>query len=451
MKFKFTILLVAIKSFSLLSQQQSSFTLKQAIDFALKNSPSQQNAELDLKLAQYKRKEITGLGLPQITGSFDFKDYIEIPTQLISASAFNPMAPPNTYAALKFGLKYNATAGINASQLLFSADYLFGLKAAKEFESLSKISSNRNTSEIIAQVTKAYYSVLVNKERLGLLESNIAKFDKSLADMRALNKQGFVELIDVERLEVVTNNLNVEKEKTIQFLKLGENLLKFQMGYKVFEDIVLTDSLDMQKDLSGDISINSNDFTKRNDYQLLKAQENLLIIDTKRLKWGYLPTVAAYGAYQFNTIRPSANIFESDQNNPVKKWYPIALIGVTINATIFDGLQRHYKIQQAKLNVTKNFNTLRQLELASQLESSSSAITYNNALKTLTANKKNMDLARHVYEVAEKKFQQGVGSNLEIINAQTSMREAETNYYNALFDALISKTDYLKANGQLTK
>lgn len=433
-------------------QQNQAFTLKQAVDYALKNSPSEQNSNIDLKLAEYKRKEIAGLGLPQITGSFDFKDYFKIPQSIIDQANFGGgMIPVGSYTNFAFGLKYNATAGFNASQLLFSADYIFGLKAAKEFEALSKISANRGTSEVVAQVTKAYYGVLVNKERLKLLDANLVRLDKSLTELRAYNKQGLVELIDVERLEVANNNLIVEREKVVQLLKLGENLLKFQMGYKVFDDISLADSLDMQKDLSGDLSINSGDFAKRSDYQLLKAQENLLKIDVKRLKWGYLPTVAAYGAYQFSTNRPEANIFENDKNKPEKKWFPIALIGVTVNATIFDGFQRHNKIQQAKLNVTKNTNTLRQLELVSQLESSSAAITYNNALKTLNANKKNMELAKHVFEVTEKKFQQGVGSNLEIINAQTSMREAETNYYNALYDALISKTDYLKANGQLSK
>jgi outer membrane protein TolC len=120
-----------------------------------------------------------------------------------------------------------------------------------------------------------------------------------------------------------------------------------------------------------------------------------------------------------------------------------------MNFTLFDGLQRHYKIQQAKVTANKNVNTLRNLELAAQLETSMAAITYNNALKSLATNKRNMELAKHVFEVSEKKFQQGVGNNLEIINAQTAMREAEINYFNSLYDAIISKIDYSKATGAL--
>ena len=166
---------------------------------------------------------------------------------------------------------------------------------------------------------------------------------------------------------------------------------------------------------------------------------------------GYLPTLAAYGSYQYNTQRSTPNIFESDKSNASKQWYKIALIGATLNLTIFDGLQRHYKIQQAKITSQKNINTLKNVELAAQLESSVASISFNNALKSLAINKKNMDLAVHVYDVVQKKYAQGVGSNLEIVNAQSSLREAEINYYNAVYDAIIAKIDYQKATGTLVK
>ena len=444
----FTLLIIVNKA----QTQNSAFSLQQAIDYSLKNSPNYLNAELDEKNAFYKKNEIAGLGLPQITGSFDFKDYFNIPVSIVDASAFNPTIPKGSvYQVLSFGLKYNASAGFSASQLLFSADYIFGLKAAKEYIALSKISAQRTKTELIAQVSKAYYGVLINKERLKLIDANIVKLDKSLSDLKAFNKQGLVELIDVERLEVANNNLFTEKEKVIQLISVGENLLKFQIGYKINESIALTDSLKLTEDLKQDIKINNSDFSKRDDYQLIKAQNNLLDIDVKRLKWGYLPTLAAYGSYQYNTIRPNANIFESDKNNAVKQWYPISLIGVTANLNIFDGLQRNYKIQQAKITLQKNSNNLKNIEMVAELESSIAAITFNNATKTLKNNERNMDLAKHIYEVAQKKFEQGVGSNLEIVNAQASIREAEINYFNAIYDLLIAKIDYQKAIGTLVK
>lgn len=433
------------------SQQKTSFNLQEAIDYSLKNSPNYSNAELDYKNAVYKRNEITGIGLPQISASADFKNYIEIPTSLFPLSAFNPAAPKDAYAAVKFGVQYQATAGVSVSQLLFSADYIFGMKVSKEFIGLSRINLQRSKSELVAQVSKAYYSVLINQQRLKLIDANISKLDKSLSDLKAYNKQGLVEQIDVERLEVASNNLTIEKEKVQEFLKAGTYLLKFQMGYKIYDELTLTDSLNVTEELKQELNTNASDITKRTDYQLLQAQEKLSLADLRRLKFGYLPTLAAYGSYQYNTQRATTNIFETDKTNAMKQWYPIGLIGITLNVNIFDGLQRHYKIQQAKVTLSKAQNNLKNLELASQLEAGVAAITYNNALKTLSSSQRNMDLAKHVYEVVQKKYDQGIGNNLEIINAQTSVRESEVNYYNAVYDALVAKIDYLKATGNLVK
>jgi outer membrane protein len=436
---------------SVFAQQKNSFSLNEAVEFATKNSPSYGNAELDMQSAINRKNETMGAGLPQVSASIDFKDYLKIPTSLIPAKAFNPAAPSDLYAPVKFGVQYQATAGFSASQLIFSADYFLGIKMSKEFLNLSRINVQRSKTELVAQVSKAYYGVLVGKERLKLLDINMAKLDKSLSDLKAYYQQGLIEQIDVERLEVASNNLKNEKEKTLELIKTGENLLKFQMGYKIYDEITLTDSLNLTEDLKQALSTTATDISKRPDYQLMVTQQRFSEADLKRLQFGYLPNLVAYGSYQFNTQRTNANIFETDKNVATKQWYPIALIGVTMNLNIFDGLQRHYKIQQAKITISKNANNIKNLEFASQMESSMAAISFNNALKSLENNKRNLELAKHVYDVSQKKYDQGVGNNLEIVNAQSSLREAEVNYYNSVYDALVSKIDYLKATGILVK
>jgi len=422
----------------------ASFSLQQSIDYAIKNSPSYLNSELDLKNAIYKRNEITGMGLPQVNGSVDVKDYIELPTSLLPGQFFG--APADTYIPVKFGTKYNSTVGINASQLVYSSDYIFGLKASKEFINLSKISVTRSKSELVSQVSKAYYSVIINRDRIKLLDANIVRLKKVFEDTKALNKQGFVELIDVERLEVQYNNLTTEKEKATKLIGLSESMLKFQMGYKISEPISLTDSLNLSANEYQELSGNKVDISKRPDYMLLKAQQSLLDIDVKRLKWGYLPTLAAYGSYQYNAQRQKFDFLDANQ-----KWYKIALIGATLNLNIFDGLQRQNKIQQAKIASLKNQNTLKTIEQVGELEASVAAISYNNAYSSLLVQKKNMELANHVYEVVQQKYKQGVGSNIEIVNAEVSLKEAQTNYYNSVYDMYIYKIDYLKSTGNLTK
>lgn len=420
------------------------YSLQQSIDYAIKNSPNYLNSELDLKNAEYRKKEITGLGLPQVSGSVDLKNYLELPTQLLPGQFFG--APAGTYIPVRFGTKYNSTAGINASQLIFSSDYIFGLKASTEFINLSKISVTRSKAELVSQVSKAYYTVIINRDRIKLLDANVVRLKKILDDTKAFNKQGFAELIDVERLEVQYNNLTTEKDKTVRLIGLSETVLKFQMGYKLSDPIILSDSLNINTDTFEELSSSKIDITKRPDYQLLKAQQSLLDIDVKRLKWGYMPTLAAYGAYQYNAQREKFDFLDTEQ-----QWFKIALIGATLNLTIFDGFQRHNKIQQAKISSLKNLNTIKAIEQAGELEATVASITYNNAYQSVLVQKKNMVLAQHVYDVAQKKYQGGVGTSLEIVNAETSLKEAQTNYYNAVYDMLIAKIDYQKAIGTLTK
>jgi outer membrane protein TolC len=422
----------------------SNYSLKQAIDYAFKNSPNYLNAELEIQNSKYRKREVLGVGLPQINSSVDLKDYIDIPTSLLPGQFFG--APAGTFIPVKFGTKYNATAGFSASQLIFSSDYIVGVKAAKELINLSTINVNRSKTELVSSVSKAYYNVVVNKERIKLLDANIVKLKKIFDDTKAFNQEGFVEQIDLERLEVQYNNLVVEKEKTDRLIGLSENLLKFQMGYKIAEPIVLTDSLTFENNDVASLLSGKMDISKRADYQLLQSQQRLYHLDLKRQRLGYLPTMAAYGSYQFNAQRQKFDFTDGSQS-----WFKISLIGGTVNLNIFDGLQRHNRIQQAKIAVQKGENNLKNIELAAEIEASISEVTYTNAYASLQTQKRNMTLAQHVFDVSQKKYEQGVGSNLEITNAQTALKEAQTNYYNAVYDMIVSKIDFQKATGTLVK
>ena len=426
---------------------KTSFSLQESIDYSLKHSPNYLNAELDLKNADFRRKEITGMGLPQISGSIDLKDYLSIPTSLIPGDF---VGQPGTYIPVKFGTKYNATAGLSANWNILNSDYFFGLKAQKEYMNLSKISVTRSKADVVSQVTKAYYTVIISKDRLKSLDANIVKLKKTYEDTKATNAQGIMfELIDVERLEVQYNNLLTEQEKTLRLIEISESVLKFQMGYGINDPIALTDSLNVEatfQELSKTV-----DVTQRPDYKLLVAQQSLLDLDVKRLKYQFLPSLTLYGSYQYNAQRNEFNFLETGSDDPTKKWFKIALVGATLNLNIFTGWQRMNRIEQTKITAYKNQNTIKNLELAGQLEASTASVNYTNAYSSLLRQKKNLELAEHVADVARKKYQSGIGSNIEVVTAESDLTSAQANYYNSVFDMIVAKTDYLKATGTLVK
>lgn len=446
---KIKTIVIALSALPILSFAQSTgtggseFTLQAAIDYANKHNANYLNAEIDMKLADYRNKEFIGIGLPQISGSVDLKDYFEIPTSLLPGQFFG--APAGTFIPVKFGTQWNASAGISVSQIIFSSDYLVGLQAAKEFKTLSEKSLTRTKIETNVSVTKAYYNVLINRERLKTLTANIDRIKKIYDDTKALNQAGFVEKLDVDRIELAYNNLLTEKEKVDRLIGLSETMLKFQMGYVVSEPITLTDELKAEQfqDLASIADVKAN-YTSRPEFSLLESQRKINELDLKRYRYAYLPSLVAYGSYQRNAQRTKFDFFDSEQ-----KWFPIGLIGATLNVPIFSGGQKYYRIQQAKLNLVKTNNTMTYAKSAIDMETSAAAIMYKNAYASLQTQAKNKELAKSIFETTKKKYDAGVGSSLEIITAETALKEAETNYLSAVYDLIIAKTDLDKAQGNI--
>ncbi len=437
-----------------------SFSLQQAVDFAIQNQNNIKNALLDEEIAKNKVKEVTGMGLPQINSSFDLKDFIEIPTTVLPDFitptvvgvnqyyfGLTPVTPykPGEGLPAKFGTQYQATASIDASQLLFSGDYFLGLKASKVYVELSGKATQRSKIEAASAVSKAYYTVLINQERILLMDANIVRLKKTMDDTKTLLDNGLVEKIDYDRLTVAYNNLLTEHEKVERLLRVGVYLLKYQMGMDINAELTLTDKLtDVKFDVNSSVSAEKFDYAKRIEYNLLETQYHIAELELKRNKFSFLPNAFAYGSMGRSAQRNTFNIFSTGY-----KWYPTSLVGAKITLPLFTGLQRNYRLQQAKLSLQKAENNLEFIKKSIDLELSSSVTILQNAAAALENQRKNMTVAEDVFRVAKLKYDQGVGSNIEVITAETALKESQTNYYNALFDALIAKIDFDKANGAL--
>lgn len=419
------------------------FSLKQSVDFALQNSTTVKNAQLEQVQAKEKTQEVLGIGLPQINGSFQAQDFVEIPTSLIPAEIFG--GPAGQYIPVQFGTQYNTSVSFSATQLLFSGSWLYGLKGAKVYQDLAMKNIARTQIETSSEVTKAYYTALVNQERKTLLTANVDRVKKIMDDTKALYANGFVEKIDVDRITVTYNNLVTEVNNVQRLLDLSLVLLKYQMGMDQSANLALTDKLADVDFKTADPSKGKFDYRNRIEYQLM--EQNLagrrLMFKAERI--GYLPTIAFFATASAQLQSNEFDIFAR------RRWYPIGIIGVQVNMPIFDGLQRYHRVQQARVGILMAENDLLMMQRTIDMQQAIARVTLQNSSATLESQKANMELAQNVFDVAQKKYDQGVGSNLEVINAQTSLKEAQTNYFNALYDAVIAKVDYDKAMGTFGK
>lgn len=442
-QFLFIIILFKLNPVLALDTLQFNFSLKEAISYSLENDLLLQNAVYDEQIARNKVKEITGIGLPQLNGSFDVKDFIELPTSLLPAEFFDGTA--GDFIPVKFGTRYNTTASIDASQLLFDGNYILGLKATKVYLELARKNVSRTKIDKVVSITKAYYTVLLNEERLKLIDANVTRLKKLLDDTKVMYENGIIEKLDLDRIRILVNNISLEKDKVQRLLSLSYTLLKFQIGMDQSAKLSLTDKI-QDVNLKENFVLKSDfDYSKRIEYSLLETQLNLARLGLKKNKFGYLPNVVLYGSLSTQAQRNEFNIFDTG-----KQWYPIGLLGFRIGIPIFDGLQKNYQIQQSKINILKVENDKKFLQQSINLEFSSSKISLENSIASLEAQHENVALAEEVYRIAKLKYEQGIGSNIEVLNAETSLKEAQTNYINALYEALISKVDFEKANGTLS-
>jgi len=429
--------------------QTYNFSLSECINYAYEHQDSVRNAKLDITSANYKVKETIGQGLPQVNGTISFQDFTRAPTTvgpdfsaIASGHSINPKAP---LVPFPFGaVQYNNTYSLSASQLLFSGSFIVGLQAVKTYKELSERNLTRSKIQTNVAVTKAYYQVLVSNEQIKLLDANINQLKQQLNETTQQNKQGFVEKIDVDRLSVQYNNLVTNRENATRSLTLNYAMLKFQMGMPIQADLVLTDKLE-GVNLTKEVVDNNLDTTfyhNRIEYNLLETAKRLNELDVKSKKADFLPTVVANGGF--------GTVFQENQTRYLYRHnYPDSFIGLSVDIPIFSGFQRTNRLKQSQIEVQKAQNNLDNAKNGFSLQATAARISLINSLQSLNNQKHNQELANEVLRVSKIKYGQGVGSSIEVTQAQTELETADNNYIQALYDALINKVNLDQAYGRI--
>jgi Outer membrane protein len=442
MKFK-KVLLYAVLLFSspVIAQQVNTFTVKDAVDYALKNSAQVKNALIDIQIQRQTNKEITAAALPQVNGTISVNDYLSLPTSLVPGEFTG--GAPGTFIPLQFGTKYSANGEIELQQILFDGQVFVGLMAKKTAVEFSTRSAEVTAELIKANVYKIYYQLVVGKKQIESIDANIARFEKLLSDTREIYKNGFAEKLDVDKVEVQLNNLRTEKLKAENQVEAGNAGLKFLMSMPQRDQLVLVDTLS-EAELKTNILDESYNYSDRKEFQVLSLAAKLGDYNIKRYQLSKVPTISGFINYIKNAQRTKFDFFKSSGD-----WFTTSLIGLKVAIPIFNGGATNARIEKARLDLRKTKNNIDQLKLSVDNDVEVSRIKMRSALVTMDAQKKNIELAERVYSSTKLKYEQGLGSNQEIYNAQTELKVAQNNYYSSLYDAISAKIDYLKAAGKL--
>jgi outer membrane protein len=430
-------------------QQRLLLTLEESIQYALENNADAKNAQLETMAAKALITERRAQGLPQISANMDFTYNAIIPLVFFpSEGGLIPPDPSNPPASdvigVRFGVNYSSILAVRVNQMIFDGSYFVGLKAASTYKLMTEFDNEKSKIDVKESIKKSYFTVLVNEERRQIVEANLGRLDTLIKETQALFEAGFAEKIDVSRLKVQRNNLQTEMDKITTAEIVSVELLKLQMGLPLEYEIQLTESLRELNPQAEIAELLSYEGGRRVELDRLKTNIDLIGLDLKYNQSQYIPTIDFFGTYQRNAAAQTQGaIWEKD------RWVTGSFIGLSLSIPIFDGLTKSAKIQQNRVQIKQLENQKHFLEENIEIEKIQSRTNLQNSLKSLAVQGENRELAMEVFRMAKIKFDEGVGSNLEVVEANSALKEAESNYFAALYDALIAKVDLEKALGLL--
>lgn len=413
-----------------------SVTLNQLIDKALNNNFSVQSARLDELNTEARIAEIKASARPQVNLSGDYRRYIKIPGQVIPASAFG--GPEGAYTAVAFGLPYNLSTTVQASQQLFNQSFLLATKAAKAGRDLSVLQTQKTKEDVAYNVSATYYNLQTTAQQIVFLRSNLTSTDRliRITSLRYENK--LAQGIDVNKLELSRTSSQTQIESLQATYTQLLNNLKYLAG------IPQTDSLSVLTAIEETIPVApGNEYTvNRTDLQLIDQQKLINGLQQQNIKAGFTPTLSAYGA-------ANSSVYAIGGANSYIKNLPGYWFGLQLNWSILDGFARKARLSQNRIESQKLEVQNRQVRESISMDIANSRNRFMVEQQNLSANRGQVTLAEKVYTQTQLQFKEGTVDITEVVQSENSLREAQNNYLTTLVNLRTAEMDWKRATGSL--
>jgi outer membrane protein TolC len=423
---------------------QEPLDMKTALRYAVAHHATVQKANIEVQKGRQLVRESLSTGLPQVSASGNIINNLAVRTSFVPAEFFG--GQPGEFAQVQFGTNWNASAGIQLQQLAFSKEWLLGLKASMELSDFYNLLLEKSKEDVVYEVAKLYYQVQLSHTQRGILNANLGQIKGLLTATRKQFENGFAKKIDMDRLQVQQSNLETQLSNLDLQIRQLELALKFSMQMPLETPIVLTDTISETTFQEMNPTTIQPSYQQKPDLLVLKKQQELYNLDERRWKAGYFPSLALFANYTYEWQANKLGDFTRGNN-----WTDFSQIGLSVNIPIFDGFFRDSKIQTARLNnlqIGKDYSlALLGFQLKHEAAVTSLRVNQNN-LRTVQDTRR---VAEEVYRVAQSRFREGLAPITELLDAESSMRQAQSNYITTLAQIKLAEIDLLHANGQLIR
>ncbi len=404
--------------------------LNDCVQYALKHQPALQQSLLNEKITEHQVNSKLADWYPQLNFDYNIQHYYKLPTSIFQG------------IPVHIGVINNSVGQFSLTQNIFNRDVLLASSTAGDVKLQSKELTTENKINVVVNVSKAFYAVLLAEEQINLVNQDIVMLRQSKQDTHAQLNAGVVDKTDYERATIALNNAEAELKQDEELLKTRTAQLKDAMGYPVNSGLAIKlDSTKMESAAYIDTNQTLN-YQNRIEYKLLQTEYRLQRANLRYYEWSFIPSLSFFANYNLN--------FQSDRLKTLyNEDYPSSYIGLQLSFPIFQGGKRIQEIEEASLQVKNSEYDIALLKSSINVEYTSALSDYKSNLNNLSVMKENLALAEDVYKTIALQYKAGVETYLDVITAETDLKTTQVNYLNSLYQLLSSKLDVEKALGTI--
>ncbi|HAN18030.1 MAG TPA: hypothetical protein DCQ24_05080 [Bacteroidales bacterium] len=433
MKNLFKTVLITVSCLSVVSLQAQEplvLSLDSAVNYAINHNKTLINSKFTIDKSKQKILETISQGLPQISASIDYTNYLGAEASL----QMSEQAPPIT-------IEFNPTSNFNASisQLIFNGSYYAGIQMSKLAKTMAEQSYIKDEMSVKEQVIQAYYIVLASERILNIIKENKTNVELIYEKTKHLASAGIIEQADEKKISLMVSSVDNALKSTERQVQMGYSLLQLQLGIETGQDIKLSTNINeiaqrfaIQRVLEDQFNIQNN-----LDYKLVSLQGEMAKKQITLAKAGNLPSLVAFYSYTEKLKEP---LFDMTPKN---------VLGLTLSIPIFSSGQRYSQLNQAKIDYKISENTREIVTEQLSIQEKQLRFNYNNLLEQFNTQKTNIEIAKEVLNHMNLKYQQGLVSSLELTSANTDYLTAESNYTNILLQLLNAELSLRKINNTI--
>ncbi|MGB3150875.1 MAG: TolC family protein [Maribacter sp.] len=434
--FKYILIVFLVSSWSFAQEQTYSFTLQEAIDFALENNYSAINADRDVLDAQKQKWETIATGLPQINAAVSYQN--QLIQQVVQLPGEIAGGEPGTFVEVVFGQPQQVNAAATLRQQLFDGSYIVGVQATKAFLSYSANNKEKTEQEVRKAVVEAYGNVLLAEESVLILERNKETLEKNLFETTKIYENGLGDEESVDQLQITLSSIENQLKNAIRLKDITHQMLNLMMGIALDAPTKLEENLDNLAQKQIDLGLLESDLTIENnvDYKLINNLNEQRYFEWKLAKSRALPTLNAFATYGGLSFGDEFSFLDNGQ-----QWFEFSTIGVDLNIPIFSSLKRSASTQRAKIALEKAKTQLTEAEEQIRLQLENARSNYTLAIEQYETFKNNLDLAERIENKNQIKYFEGIASSFELRQAQTQLYTAQNEYLQSMVEVINRKTE----------